>query len=659
MDLATPETVVGDFDNAQIQRNGLTHRAYRRGNEFFLDTDGPDGQIQSYKVDYVFGYYPLQQYLIRFPGGRYQVAALNWSSLHNKWYYMADSVYAGEEVNAGNWLHWTRQSQNWNSMCADCHSTNLKKNYNPQNDTYNTTWSDIDVGCEACHGAGSRHIEWAGLSKEEQKKDPTAGLTVRTAEQDPVQYPFLCARCHSRRIALDDATPGYDLYNHTLPELPAPPHWYPDGQVRDEDYVFASFIQSKMYHSKIRCNNCHNVHSLKLRFEGDRLCFQCHQPDTFAVFAHTFHKPEWKVACVDCHMRGANFMGVDFRRDHSFRIPRPDLTIKFGVPNACNDCHDKSAEWAAEKIEQYSAGHSFHFSELLYDSVRLNQDSGKLLQSWLTDTSLLPVVKALALRHTDPVRDKELISDLLADTVEDMVRIEAIRWLPVENMEDLRLLLPLLTDSHRAVRYETARKLLGIDTSLIPEEYRSGFHQAVREYKSSLGYNADFPSGKFNLGVFFAATGRNDSARYWFEKAWNQDIQLTDAGENLAVLYAGEGNLDKSVEILNRLVELAPDRPRYHFQLGLAYAEMKDYRNAAGHLTKAIELNPRYTRAYVNLARIEFSQKNFQEAAELWRRIVTLEPDNRNYYIEWQAVLTAAGLQHQADSVGGLIEKLK
>ena len=45
-------------------------------------------------------------------------------------------------------------------MCSECHSTGVQKNYDANNDRFHTTWSEISVGCETCHGQGSRHVAW-------------------------------------------------------------------------------------------------------------------------------------------------------------------------------------------------------------------------------------------------------------------------------------------------------------------------------------------------------------------------------------------------------------------------------------------------------------------------------------------------------------------
>ena len=366
MDYATDSTVLGDFNNATLIRNNQTHKFYKKGNKFFVYTDGEDGKMHEYEVKYVFGYSPLQQYLVEFEGGRLQTLALTWNTIEKNWYYMPDAVYQDEDVDHTNWLHWTNQAQNWNSMCADCHSTNLKKGYDPHTDTYHTTWFEINVSCEACHGPASEHLAWANLPEYARKNIKNTGLVIQTSGINNKQYVDNCARCHSRRNTLGDFDPHTNnIYNHMIPLLPVEPNYYIDGQIKNEDYVYGSFTHSRMFMNDVKCNDCHNVHSGKLLFEDNALCLQCHKADDYDTKSHTFHKGfgesgeavisdagiKFEVGsgtlCINCHMHGQNYMGVDYRRDHSFRIPRPDLSTKNGTPNACIQCHkDTSNQWA-------------------------------------------------------------------------------------------------------------------------------------------------------------------------------------------------------------------------------------------------------------------------------------------------------------------------
>ena len=162
MQEASPATVLGEFDGARVRHFGVTSKFFRRGGEFYVRTEGPDGEPHDYRIAYTFGVAPLQQYLIAFPGGRYQALGLAWDTRPagaggQRWFHLTPD----EKIPPGDSLHWTGRLQNWNSQCADCHSTGLSKGYVPEADSFATTWSEIDVSCEACHGPGSAHVAWA------------------------------------------------------------------------------------------------------------------------------------------------------------------------------------------------------------------------------------------------------------------------------------------------------------------------------------------------------------------------------------------------------------------------------------------------------------------------------------------------------------------
>ncbi|MCB1237299.1 MAG: hypothetical protein KDM91_19705, partial [Verrucomicrobiae bacterium] len=384
MQPATPDTVLGDFGGVEFEHFGHRTRFYRKDDEFRVNTEGPGGERTDYRIDYTFGFYPLQQYLIAFPGGRYQALQICWDSRPageggQRWYHL----YPDEEVPPDDVLHWTKLHFNWNYMCADCHSTDLRKNFDADTKTYATAWSEMNVSCEACHGPGSEHIAWAQaraagagspapsdaetadlaawlegkglavtLSEPELGAwfvDPATGQPKRTVPLKSTVQVETCARCHAHRQLLETSfVAGQPFHDTHAPSILSAELYEPDGQIKEEVYVYGSFVQSKMFHRGVRCTDCHHPHTMKTLATGNALCVRCHLPAKYDSPAHHFHQPESAGAqCVDCHMPTKNYMVVDARRDHSIRIPRPDLSKKLGTPNACNQCHtDKDVDWA-------------------------------------------------------------------------------------------------------------------------------------------------------------------------------------------------------------------------------------------------------------------------------------------------------------------------
>ncbi|MEI7982439.1 MAG: cytochrome c3 family protein, partial [Bacteroidota bacterium] len=291
MSVASDSSMLGDFNNAEFTYDGKTSKFYKRDGKFFVFTEGPGGEMREFRISHTFGVRPLQQYLVPFRSGKYQCLPIAWNTVEKKWFNMAAMVYKPEDLKPDNWLYWTNQAQNWNSMCAECHSTNLQKNYDLSTKSYHTTWSDINVNCEACHGPGSAHIEWARLPELARPLDNNAGLIVKTSSITSRQYVESCAPCHARRNSLGPYDHRHnDFLSNEIPQLPVTPYYFVDGQILEEDYEYGSFTQSRMYMKDVRCGDCHDPHSLKRKFEDNALCTQCHRADEYDTFDHHMHK---------------------------------------------------------------------------------------------------------------------------------------------------------------------------------------------------------------------------------------------------------------------------------------------------------------------------------------------------------------------------------
>ncbi|HSM73550.1 MAG TPA: multiheme c-type cytochrome, partial [Desulfobacterales bacterium] len=450
MEVATEASVRGDFNDTTFEHAGVASRFYRQDGKFFVHTQGPEGRMGDFEVTHTFGWTPLQQYLIPFPGGRMQCLPIAWDVKAGRWYHL----YPDQALNPADWLYWTNAAQNWNGMCAACHSTNLKKNYNVQSATYQTTWSDINVGCEACHGPGSRHVKWAELPDLARPPVENYDLQVRTSQLRSREAVELCAPCHSRRAILGDYTHiEPDLLDTMLPSLLTRELYFPDGQILEEVYAYASFTQSKMYARDVRCSDCHNVHSIKRVKEGNGLCLQCHRASDYDTYQHHFHKKTGEkgdpitsadgrvlfevgsgAECVQCHMPGRYYMGVHYRLDHSMRVPRPDLSVKLGVPDACIRCHiDKTSRWADDTITKwYGPGRSAHYGEII-QAGRDRRPGAAAGLIRLAEDPLYPVIAratALELLAAYPGEDVAAALERALMDDEALIRRTAVAHLP-------------------------------------------------------------------------------------------------------------------------------------------------------------------------------------------------------------------------------------
>ena len=654
MDVATDTTVLGDFNNATFTHFGVESRFYRKNDGFYVYTSGPDGKMREFEITHTFGYFPLQQYLIPFPGGRMQCLPIAWDARQKKWYHL----YPDEVIDPDDWLYWTNAGQNWNGMCAECHSTNLKKNYDPESETYNTTWSQIDVGCEACHGPGSTHVKWAELPEMGRPEVDNYDLVVRTANMTPREQIELCAPCHSRRMSLGDNTHDIRSFmDYGVPQLLNPGMYFADGQIIEEVYVYGSFLQSKMYDREVRCADCHDVHSIKRIKEGNELCLQCHRADIYDTKAHHFHKQTGEkgepirstsgevlfevgtgAQCEQCHMPGRNYMGIDYRPDHSFRIPRPDLTLKMGAPNACDRCHvDKPTQWSVDAVAKwYGERYRPHYG-LVLDAGRkgLPEDKENLIE--LSGDRLYPViVRATAmslLRPYDGSNVQQATVRALADE-EPLVRHTALSGLEaLPAPEQVRHLVPILYDPIKAVRIEAARGLAAIPEKALNQGEQTRFEAVLEEYKQAMTYTADFAPSRHNLGNLYADLGQNDKAISNYLAAIRIDDQFYPAKVNLAMLYNRQGKNDAAEKLLREVVRQQPDMYEVQYSLGLLLAERKKYKDASLYLSTAARGMPNRARVSYNLGVLmDFLQKDM-EAETALRQALAISPDNAEYLI--------------------------
>ncbi|MEY2668423.1 MAG: hypothetical protein RJA59_1061 [Pseudomonadota bacterium] len=639
MQAAKDGTVLGDFGGATLVHRGKTWRFFRQGEKFMAHAEGPDGEMRDFEVTYTFGVAPLQQYLVPFPGGRLQALSAAWDTREKRWFH----VNPGPAAPPGDWLHWTSPGQGWNAMCSDCHSTGVRKRYDPEKDEYQTTWSEIRVGCEACHGPGSRHVAWADQPAMGRTPVEHAGLVAKTARLGPAEMTAQCAPCHARRAQFADrGAPGGELLDAYLPSLLAPGTFHADGQILDEDFEWHAFTQSKMHANGVRCADCHDVHSGKRHEEDNRLCTRCHRAEAYDAPTHHFHKQEWKgkpsagVLCVSCHMPGQNFMVVHFRRDHSLRVPRPDLTASIGVPNACSasGCpSDRKLSWVQEKYDAwYGRKRKPHYGTVLAAGRSLRPGAEAELAQLVADPRQPVVVRATAvdlLAGYPGEVSRAAIEKALADS-EPLLRATAAARVDADPAGLARLLGPLLADPVRAVRAEAAARLAGPSSRQLPEARRREWESALAEYEAGQRYMSDLPSGPYNLGNLYAALGRTGDAERQYRRALAVDDQLFLARANLAMLLAVNGRGEEAERLLREAHAQQPGHAGIAFNLGLLLAERGDRAGAERMLRIALRADPRMAPAAFNLA-VLVGERNPAEAADLARQAAVLRPGDARY----------------------------
>lgn len=657
MDLATPSTVLGNFANQPFTHFGVTSTMTREGDAFYITTDNAQGELEKFPIKYVFGVRPLQQYMVEFADGRVQVLSIAWDTLGKRWFHL----YPNEKIPHTDELHWTRPAQNWNFMCADCHSTNLQKHYDLASNTFHTTWSEIDVSCEACHGPGSLHIDLVKSRSLFWDRNHGHGLAPLKSASSKHEVET-CAKCHARRrIVHANYHPGREFLDYYEPTLLDGREYHADGQILEEDYEYGSFLQSRMHRENVRCSDCHDPHSTKLKLPGNQLCVRCHTlaKGNYDSPAHHRHAQGTQAAqCVECHMPVKHYMVVDPRRDHSLRVPRPDLSVKLGTPNACQACHAKDAKQLAKKddqpliytdeqlsqkiVEWYpnKRHRQPHYGEAIAAGRDLRPEGEVLLRRIVQGgqesdraKAVGGYVRASALSllgnySTDAARD--LVIAMLGDQ-EPQVRIAAVRSmeLPREFSEGQAAklrdrLVPLLDDPVRGVRTEAARILARVPLALLDQQQLAKFNVVLAEWEAGQRESDDRADAHMAIGIVRENLGRTDDAISEYRTALRLDELSIPARVNLAMLEHQRQNSTEAERLYREVIKLRPDWDAAHYSLGLLLAESRVH-DAIEPLREATRLSPRNARMQYNLALALQQSGQLIEAEGVLRRACELD----------------------------------
>jgi predicted CXXCH cytochrome family protein len=615
MQHASPATVLGAFDGATFDKDGVTSTFLTKGKDFFVRTEGPDGKPADFPVKFTFGLAPLQQYLIEMPGGRLQAFGIAWDSRPKaaggqRWF----DLYPAEKLPASDPLHWTGIQQTANFMCIDCHVTNFHKGFDAAQRTYHSTWSELGVGCESCHGPGANHVAWAQSGKPVGDARRSLPATFRPQASiawgsDPAKRPAVpppatgqiaesqvCARCHARRSQMtDDIHAGQPFADAFRLALLEPGLYRADGQMQDEVFNQGSFLQSRMFAKGVTCSNCHEPHSQKLRVEGNALCGQCHEAARYEARTHHFHEPASPAGqCVTCHMPTVTYMVVDPRHDHSFRVPRPDLSATLDTPNVCATCHaDKPSGWAAAELKKRlgrdPAGFQT-FGEPFHAADRGAPGAAGLLARIAGDPAQPAIVRASAITRAGAGID---LRAALADP-DPLVRAAAAEALAAARDPGALAapLAALLTDPVRQVRIDAAHALAGPAEMRLTDAQRAAFRAALDEYVAVQRFNADRGEAHMNLALLELRRGNGLLADDHLKRAIEADPAFVPAYAQLADLYRARRDEAQAETILRQALARNPDSALAHYSLGLAMVRQRRLDLALEELRRAAELEP-------------------------------------------------------------------
>ncbi|MGO8036240.1 tetratricopeptide repeat protein [Rhizobium leguminosarum] len=621
MALAEDETVRGDFDNSRFEHDGVVTTFTRRDGRFFVNTEGADGGQTEFEVRYTFAYEPLQQYLVDIGGGRLQALDIAWDTARRQWFWLGN----GTPAKPGSTYHWTGPFYRWNRTCIDCHSTDPQAKFQPQTNEYKSTYVATSIGCQSCHGPGAKHVASA------QSADVSSPMTDTGL---PKLDAGICFACHARRTKLlDGYQPGKPFLDYFSPALLRQDLYFPDGQILDEVFEYGSFQQSKMARAGVTCLDCHRPHEAGLKAEGNALCTQCHtetKPDRFVnqdpsgrfdTPAHTHHLAGSTGAqCANCHMPERTYMKVDPRRDHSFVIPRPDLSATLGMPNACTTCHvGKTDDWAAETMDEWygtqwrkrpSIAHAFA------GAANGDQAAVEALRALVSDQDQAGIVRGSAIAAMSGTGGADITADIrtAATDADPLVRLgaaEAAGNIPPEQRLDA--IGKLLGDETRAVRVAAANALAGTPPHLFANQ-QGNFEAAVADLRAYVETNGDVAETQSNYGFFLFARQRTAEAEAAFRRAISLDPTLEATRINLAEFYRATGQNDRSEQTYAEAIAMAPARADLRYGHALSLVRRQALTEAITELEEAVRLDPQNPRYKTTFAVALDSARRTEEA---------------------------------------------
>lgn len=614
---ASEGNVLGDFDNVTFKGETQPTRFFRKDGEYWVNTPGADGKPADFKVAYTFGFEPLQQYLIDYPGGRLQALGVAWDSRKHQWF----QLMPGQRIDFKDELHWTRPAQNANFMCVECHTTGFKRNYDAKTDSFASHWNSLGVGCQACHGPASKHLQWA----REPDRSSGKGFDVPLQNASQTTIVETCARCHARRAPLGDGYQNQHRFmDDYLPSTLTRELYEIDGKIKDEVFEWGSFTQSKMFAKGVQCTDCHNPHSGELKAPGNGVCLQCHntaakpvrpqidgkglQAKNYDSPEHHHHKPGSAGAqCTACHMPGRYYMVNDYRHDHGFTLPDPQHARRIGAPDACQACHrdmpgkqlgSTFREWFDSELPakpNASSNPAPRYDDTLWKARNGKPGASRALHLLLATTDLPAIRRATLLSELPSYpspRSLELVALGLKDA-DPLVRHSAIQALPLlaAPQQQLLLLTPLLADPIRAVRSAAAWQLAQLPPALLAG-IQPELNKGLEEYEAIQNELAERAEAQFNLAMLYERSGRTELVEPALRAALARDEDFLPARVTLFQWLEASGRDTEARQLLGDSLRRQPASGLLHHVNGLALVRQGQHAQALKELREAVRLAP-------------------------------------------------------------------
>lgn len=603
--------IAGDFTSgARLEADGRAYTMEARGGKYFISVARNGGPAERFEINYTLGARRFQGYLSTLSDGRIYVLPVFWHNESKRWVDYRTITPIPDDP-----THDLRQI--WNVTCVNCHATNLVRNYNVAANTFATTWTEMGVGCEACHGPGRDHID-----------DPDH-LKIFTMKKVPPRQIFdACGYCHGNKNNVFLGFKAGDVYeDYAVPFLISEPipandpqgDFWPDGRPSRFDRPQALTLTGCFRKGEATCTSCHrmhgseNNHSLKVAIDApggghtrasDTLCTQCHsrlgsegsegsegsKGSPHALEAHTHHAADSQGSrCINCHMSDVNWRLLTRRLDHTFQPPVPEMTARYGVPNACTTCHEnKTPEWAVATMDNWYGDRSRRLSTVALADTMYRAGAGDVsvlpeVTKLIVDRSRGALIRASAaefagrligsIRGSQGAQDSQgsgssidvaIVNALIggASDSEPMVRITAVRSLGL--LDDLRIvpvLFAKLVDPARVVRVRAAEALLNMSVTTAEGAPGQALAAAQDEWLASLRSFDDVSYNHLTLSRLFVARGNTEEAVRELNVAIRLDPSDARPHVSLGVLAARAGRFAAAVQQFKTAKALAPSYP--------------------------------------------------------------------------------------------------
>lgn len=605
---------------------GLETRMFWKSDQATIETPLADGVVRTFHPDMVLAHTPMQQFLVPFGDGRWQVTEWAWDPARADWF----NVYGSEGRHPREWGSWAGRGMNWNSNCATCHMTGFAKDYAISTDSYASRWDEMGVSCLQCHeaAAGGEHL-----------RNPKAPLAHRDWDNQQDN----CAACHSRR---EEMYPGFvpgsrydDHYRLALPVRQG--LYYPDGQVLDEDFEYGSFLMSKMGgRAGVTCLDCHNAHSgvNKLPVASNSSCLFCHAAPgqrgapVLEETAHGHHAAgSTGNKCVECHMTWTTYMQRDPRRDHGFIVPDPLLTKELGIPNACNKCHtDKSVDWAIEwtdrwygdKMNRPERGRTRALARA-YAGESGKELTAELLR--LAGREDIAMWRAALLNLASRRVDLPDVRDALIRALKDPSPI--VRAASVDGLAPL----PAAARTEIAALLDDPVRLVRLRAAWARRDMLPTGGNATQELIRSLEFNADQPSGAASMGQWYFAKRDLKQAEAWYRKAISWDRFSPPLFADLALMQNASQQSDRAVQTLDEGLASSPSNTELLGMKALLLAELGDFSGAETAFQKALAADANQPRTWYNLGLLYAQKERLADAIEALKKAEEFDKESADY----------------------------